>query len=243
MLSDSYHVLAPDYPAFGLTKVADDFIFNFDNITIVIAAWLKALGIEEAIVFIQDFGAPVGLRLAVTGVLKLTAIISQNGNIYKEGLGPQTFGPLMKFWENYSEDFANMIANKMLTLAGTREHIVKGTPEKDLHLIDPQIWELAYMQNIAGPANVKNKIPLLYDYRTNVEQYPAYQKFVRESKVPILAVWGKNDPSFIPPGAEGFRNDSPDATIIFLDSGHYSLETVRWEIARITKTFLNKIGI
>lgn len=150
MLSNSYHVLAPDYPGFGLTKVPDDFVFTFENLTIVMASWLHALGIKEAAVFIQDFGAPVGLRLAITGALKPTAIISQNGCAHKEGLGPNAWEPLFKWWETGSEEIRKRIEQNMLTLEGTRNNIVKGTPEKDLHLIDPQAWHLPYLQNIAS---------------------------------------------------------------------------------------------
>ena len=124
MLSDSYHVLAPDYPGFGLTKVSDDFVFNFENITSVMAAWLRALGITEAAIYIQDFGAPVGLRLAITNEIKPTAIISQNGNAYHEGLGQELFAPLVAFWNTGSAEARKMIADNMLTLEGTREHTV-----------------------------------------------------------------------------------------------------------------------
>lgn len=238
MLSDNFHVVAPDYPGFGLTKVADDFVYTFENLTIVTAAWLQALGIKEAAIYIQDFGAPVGLRLAITGALKPTAIISQNGCAHKEGLGPQAWAPLFKWWETPSEEIGKKIEQNMLTLEGTRNNILKGTPDKDLHLIDPQAWQLPYLQNIAGPANAKKMIDLLFDYRTNVELYPAFQKYFRDSRVPILAVWGEGDPSFIPAGAEAFRNDSPTAVVHLLPAGHFALETVRWDIARIMRDFL-----
>ena len=241
MLSDSYHMLAPDYPGFGLTKVSDDFVFDFENITVVMAAWLRALGVEEAAMYIQDFGAPVGLRLATTDGLKPTAIITQNGNAYHEGVGQEALGPLIKWWKSGSAEDRKVIADHMLSLEGTKEHMVMGTPDKDLHLIDPQAWTLAYLQNIAGPANAANKLDLLYDYRTNVEQYPTYQKYIRDSKVPILAVWGKGDPAFIPPGAEAFKTDSPDAEIHFVDAGHFALETKRQEIVGLMKEFLAKV--
>jgi pimeloyl-ACP methyl ester carboxylesterase len=241
MLSDSYHVLAPDYPGFGLTKVSDDFVFNFENITSVMAAWVRALDITEAAIYIQDFGAPVGLRLAITNGIKPTAIISQNGNTYHEGLGQELFAPLVALWNTGSAEARKMIADNMLTLEGTREHIIMGTPDKDLHLIDPQAWTFAYLQNIAGPVNATRQLDMLYDYRTNVELYPTFQKYIRDSKVPILAVWGKGDPAFIPAGAEAYRTDSPDATVHLLDAGHFALETARWEVARIMRQFLTKV--
>lgn len=240
MLSDSYHVLAPDYPGFGLTQVSDDFVYRFDNITAVMAAWLRAINVEKAVIFIQDFGAPVGLRLAITGGVKPTAIVTQNGNAYTEGLGQATFGPLRTFWDTGSAELRQKIAEKMLTLEGSKQRIIQGTPDKDIHLIDPQMWTLCYLQNMAGPAKASNMLDYLYDYRTNVDLYPAFQKYIRESKVPILAVWGKGDPSFIPPGAEAFRKDSPDAAIHFVDAGHFALETARWETARLMRDFLAK---
>ena len=241
MLSDSYHVLAPDYPGFGLTRVSDDFVFNFENITSVMAAWLRALGIEEAAIYIQDFGAPVGLRLATTNGIKPTAIISQNGNAYNEGLGQEALAPLFALWNTGSAEARKVIADNMLTLEGAKEHFIMGTPDKDLHLIDPLAWTFAYLQNIAGPVNATRQLDMLYDYRTNVELYPTFQKYIRDSKVPVLAIWGKGDPAFIPAGAEAFRADSPDAIIQLVDAGHFALETARWEIARIMKQFLTKV--
>ena len=240
LLSDSYHMLAPDYPGYGLTKVSDDFVYNFENITAVTAGWLQALGIKEAAIYIQDFGAPVGFRLATTDAIKVTAIVSQNGNAYHEGLG-ELFGPLEQWWSTGSDETRKMIAGAMLTLEGTREHIVMGTPDDDMHLIDPVVWTFAYLQNIAGSVNQERQLDMLYDYRTNVELYPTWQKYIRDSKVPILACWGKGDPGFIAPGAEAFRKDSPDVTISFVDAGHFATETKRWEIAQLMKDFLAKV--
>lgn len=109
-------------------------------------------------------------------------------------------------------------------------------------LLDPCAWTLNYLQNVAGAANTKNQLDLFYDYRTNVEMYPEFQAYIRSSKVPILAVWGKGDPAFIPAGAEAFKNDSPNAIVRFVDAGHFALETRRWEIARMMRAFLTGIG-
>lgn len=241
MLSANYHVLAPDYPGFGLTKVSDDFVWDFDNINTVMTAWLQAMKIKEAAVYIQDFGAPVGLRLAITKGLKLTAIIAQNGNAYDEGVGKEALAPLIAWWESGSDDWRKVIQDNMLTLEGAKEHITIGTPEKDLHLIDPTTWELAYLQNIVGPVKTERMLALLYDYRTNLKQYPQYQEYIRESKVPVLTVWGKGDPCFTYHGAEAFRTDSPDADIRLIDAGHYALETKCEEIGGIMNEFLGKV--
>lgn len=241
MLSDSYHVLAPDYPGFGLSQAPDDFVYSFANITAVMAAWVRALGLEEAVIFIQDFGAPVGLRLAITGAMQPAAIISQNGNIYEEGLG-KVFAPIRAFWDAPTDETRQVVADAMLTLEGAKKRYTVGTPDKDLHLLDPLAWTFAYLQNLAGPANAARQLDYLYDYRTNVELYPRFQKYVRDSKVPMLAVWGKGDLGFVPAGAEAFRTDSPDATIHLLGGGHFALESARWEIARIMRQFLTKIG-
>ena len=240
LLSDSYHILALDYPGFGLTKVSDDFAYNFDNITAVTAAWLKALDVKEAAIYIQDFGAPVGFRLAITDGLKLTAIVSQNGNAYHEGLG-DVFGPLESWWKTNSAEDRKVIADAMLSFEGIKDHIVMGTPDQDVHLIDPVTWTLAYVQNIAGQANHARQLDMLYDYGSNVKLYPEFQKYIRDSKVPILAVWGKGDPGFIPAGAKAFKTDSPDAIVELLDAGHFALETKGREIASLMKDFLSKV--
>ena len=242
MYSDSYHVLAPDFPGFGLTKVASDFTYSFANITKVIAAWLVALGISKTAVYVHDYGAPVGFRLAISGAIEYSAIITQNGNAYEAGFGQDFWAPIFDIWNTSNSDQARkVVADAVLTLEGTKFQY-GGAPAEDSDLVNPQAWTFNYLQNIQGDANTERQLNLFYDYRTNVELYPQFQKYFRDSQVPILAIWGKNDPAFIPAGASAFKRDSPGATVEFLDAGHTALESKRWEIARISRAFLSGIG-
>lgn len=246
MLSDKYHVLAPDYPGFGLSRILDgcDMKYTFENLTLATAAWLRTLNITEAAIFIQDFGAPVGLRLAITGALKVTAVISQNGNAYEAGLGAEGWGPVLHWWKtNNDPQIRQQVSDAVMTLEGTRAQWTGGLPDSQIQLIDPMNWVLAYSQNIAGPEKASRMLDLFYDYRTNVALYPEFHKYFRESKVPILAVWGKHDLFFPPAGAEAFREDCPDAEVHILDAGHFALETQRWEIAKLTRRFLERNGL
>ena len=243
MLSDTYHVLAPDYPGFGLTTVPDNFVYTFANIAIVLAAWLAVLGVKQTAMYIHDYGAPVGLRLATTGATNVSAIISQNGNLYDAGFGAAFWAPVFAMWNSSDSQASREAVQKgLLTLEGTKGMYVTGTPQSDLDLLDPETWNFNYLQNIQGSNNSERQLDLLYDYRTNVRLYPKFHEFLRTSKVPILAVWGKNDPAFIPAGAEAFLQDAPNTKIEFVDAGHFALEEKRWEIARFMKQFLTSIG-
>ncbi|CAF9911219.1 MAG: hypothetical protein GOMPHAMPRED_007348 [Gomphillus americanus] len=242
MLSDSYHVLSPDFPGFGLTKVDSDFTYSFANITKVIAAWLVALSISKTAVYVHDYGAPVGFRLAISNAIEYSAIITQNGNAYEAGFGQDHWAPLFNLWNTANSDQARkVVADNVLSLKGIRSQY-NSTPLKDSDLLNPEAWTFNYLQNIQGDANTERQLDLFYDYRTNVELYPQFQKYFRDSQVPILAVWGKNDPSFTPAGASAFKRDSPGAIVEFLDAGHFAIEGKRWEIARISRAFLSSIG-
>lgn len=244
LLADSYHLLAPDLPGFGLTTVPEDFEYTFDNLAAVISAWLSEIGVRSFAIYVFDYGAPVGFRIAArqSDQAKVKAIISQNGNAYEEGFGKDFWKPIFSLWNslNSAQD-RKLIAQNVLTLATTKYQYTEGTPTSDHNLLDPQSWHFDYLQNIAGDTNAKHQLDLFFDYRKNVEQYPDFQKYFRDSQVPILAVWGKGDPAFIPPGAEAFRKDSASAVVKFVDAGHFALETKRREIAAIVKEWLVSI--
>ncbi|KAF2173790.1 hypothetical protein M409DRAFT_62047 [Zasmidium cellare ATCC 36951] len=244
LLSDSYHVLAPDIPGFGLTTVPDNFNYTFDNLAAVITAWILALNLSPFALYIFDYGAPVGLRFAIQHPDKIKAIISQNGNAYNEGFGQPFWQPVFNLWNSSNaEAEREVIRNSVLTLETTKYQYTEGVPEADYPLLNPSAWTFDYLQNIAGENNTEHQVDLFYDYRTNPgTYYPKFHEYFRNSKVPILAVWGKGDPAFIPPGAEAFKQDSPDAVVRFVDSGHFALETKRWEIARIMRGWLTSIG-
>ncbi|GAM91153.1 hypothetical protein ANO11243_092000 [Dothideomycetidae sp. 11243] len=242
MLSDSYHVLAPDLPGFGLTEVPDDFEYTFDNLAAVIKAWIAELKLKNMAIYIFDYGAPTGLRIAKENPDNVKAIISQNGNAYKEGFGQDFWAGIFKLWETQdSSDARKVLEDNVLTLGTTKFQYTQGVPESDLSLLDPQAWHSDYNQNLVGAKNAKRQLDLFYDYRKNVDLYPGFQQYFRDSKVPILAVWGKGDPAFIPPGAEGFKKDSPNAQVHFVDAGHFALETKREEIVEKIREFLKGV--
>lgn len=244
LLTDSYHVLAPDFPGFGLTEVSSDFNYTFDNLAAVTSAWIAALNLTSFAIYIFDYGAPVGLRIALERQEQVKVIVSQNGNAYDEGFGQEFWAPVFNLWNSSNgQAERDYLANNFLTIEGTKLQYDTGVPDSDLALLNPTSWHLDYLQNIAGDKQTKIQIDLFYDYRTNPESlYPKVHEYFRDSKVPIIAVWGKGDPAFIPPGAEAFKRDSPNAIVQFVDAGHFALETKRWEIARIVKARLTQIG-
>ncbi|KAL6718592.1 hypothetical protein ACLMJK_004684 [Lecanora helva] len=194
--------------------------------------------------YIFDYGAPVGLRLAVQKPESITAIVSQNGNAYVEGFGHPFWDPIMALW---SESNPNSTADReilrenVLTLAGTKMQYTTGVPTSDIPLIDPVAYNYDYHSNLVGTEKQNHQLDLFYDYRTNVALYPTFQKYFRESQVPLLAVWGKGDPAFIPPGAEAFKRDLPNAIVKFVDAGHFALETKVEEIAKEVLQFLKGV--
>ncbi len=243
LLSHKYHVYAPDLPGYGLTQSPKDMKYTFENLTSAMDAWLSALKITSYAVYIFDYGAPVGLRLAMRNPQQVKAIISQNGNAYDEGFGAEFWKPIFKLWETENGSAEReVLRDNILTLGTTKFQYYMGAPESDHHLVNPMQWQSDYLLNIAGKENQERQLDLFYDYRTNKKIYPEFQEYFRNSKVPVCAVWGKGDPAFIYPGAEAFKKDLPDAEVHLLDAGHFALETARWEIARILLEFLKKIG-
>ena len=240
-LSATYHVLAPDLPGFGLTTYPSDYDFTFDNIALTISAFLTALNIATYAMYIFDYGAPVGLRLALANPSSIKAIISQNGNAYVEGLGHPFWDPIEALWAEPSTQNYEVVRSDVLTLEATAYQYTAGVPPDDLPLVDPAAYTYDFLKNVQTQADQERQLALFYDYRTNVAKYPAFQAYFRESQVPLLAVWGKNDPSFVPAGAEAFKKDLPRAEV-FVDAGHFALETKVEEIAAETLKFLNTTG-
>lgn len=224
-------------PGFGLTTVPEDFNYTFDNLAAVISAWILSLDLSDFVMYIFDYGAPVGLRFAIEHPDTIKAIVSQNGNAYNEGFGEPFWKPVFNLWNSSNAEAEREVIKKdVLSLAATEYQYTEGFPKADYPLRNPESWTFDYLLNIAGENNTQHQLDLFYDYRTNPGTYYAkFQEYFRHSKVPILAVWGKGDPAFIPPGAEAYKKDSPGAVVRFVDAGHFALETKRWEIARIMK--------
>ncbi len=242
LLSNSYHILAPDLPGFGLTKSPADMKFTFDNLAAAISAWLTALEVTSYAVYIFDYGAPVAHRLALQNPSSIKAIISQNGNSYEAGFGHPFWDPIEALWKSGNGAAEReVLRENVLILPTTKFQYVAGVPEADLCLINPVQYTTDYTMNLAGKENQEHQLDLFYDYRTNVELYPKVQEYFRTSKVPLLAVWGKGDPAFIPPGAEAYKDDLPEAEVHLVDAGHFALETKREEIAKLVLAFLGKV--
>ncbi|KAF4464480.1 Epoxide hydrolase [Fusarium albosuccineum] len=239
LLAPKYHIIAPDFPGYGQTTAPASFDYTFDNLADATLALLTALQIASYAMYVFDYGAAVGWRLALANPSAITAIISQNGNAYNSGFGPPFWEPIMKTWTtSNSAPARKWLRENYLTLAATKMQYTAGFPAKDQELINPADWTLDYLQNEAGKANQERQLDLFYDYRKNVDGYPAVHEYFRSSQVPLLAIWGKGDPIFIPAGAEAFKKDLPNAVVKFVDAGHFALQTKRWEIAKEIGAFL-----
>lgn len=235
LLADRYRVIAPDLPGFGFTVVppARGYIYTFDNLATTLEAFVDALGLERYALYVFDYGAPTGLRLAAARPERVTALVSQNGNAYLEGLG-DAWAPIRQAWADPSP--ANRAAlGAILDLEGTKWQYVHGVA--DPARVAPEAYHLDAAL-LARPGNREIQIDLFLDYATNLEQYPRFQQFFRDTHVPTLAIWGRNDPFFIPPGAEAYRRDNPNATVRLLDTGHFALETHVDDIAHEIRALL-----
>ncbi|KAJ7118963.1 alpha/beta hydrolase fold family protein 5 [Mycena epipterygia] len=236
LLAKQYNVIAPDFPGFGFTEVppARDYKYTFASLTITLAAFLDALKITSFAVYIFDYGAPVLLRLALQRPEAITAIISQNGNAYEEGLGP-SWVPIKAYWTSSGVEEREVVRRNVLNAETTKWKYTHGSRFPDA--IEPESYTLdaALMQR---PGNVEIQLDLFKDYENNVKMYPQFQEYFRTSQVPLLAVWGKHDRSFTPAGAEAFKRDLPKAQVVILDAGNFAGETENEEIAELILKFL-----
>jgi pimeloyl-ACP methyl ester carboxylesterase len=237
-LADRYRVIAPDLPGFGFTEVpaARQYKYTFDSLAESIAAFTDALNLKRYALYVFDYGAPTGFRLAMARPERITAIVSQNGNAYEEGLG-DAWAPIQRYWREPTQENRDAI-RKVLNLEGMRHEYSSGIPNPEL--IAPEGYTLDAAL-LARPGNVDIQLDLFLDYANNVKLYPAFQEYFRKWKPPLFAIWGKHDPYFIPPGAEAFRRDIPDAKVEFLDTGHFALETHLEEVALAMREFLASV--
>ncbi|TYL90932.1 alpha/beta hydrolase [Bradyrhizobium rifense] len=238
LLADKFHIVAPDLPGFGQSDMPSrkDFIYNFDNIAHVIERFTEVIGFDRFAVYVFDYGAPTGFRLALSHPERITAIISQNGNAYEEGLS-DGWTPIKAYWQDPSP--ANREALRAFLMPdATRWQYTHGVPDPTLVSPDGQNLDNFYL---ARPGSDDVQLDLFGDYKSNVALYPAFQNYFRTYKPPFLAVWGKNDPFFIPPGAEAFKRDNPNAEVQFFDTGHFALETHASEIAASIRDFLGRL--
>jgi pimeloyl-ACP methyl ester carboxylesterase len=234
-LADRYRVIAPDLPGFGFTEIPAErnYVYTFDALAKTIEAFVEALNLKKYALYIFDYGAPTGLRLAMAHPERVTAIVSQNGNAYEEGLG-DAWAPIRRYWSDPSAENRNAIRGA-LTAEGMRREYSVGMSNSDV--VAPESYTLDAAL-LARPGNVEIQLDLFLDYANNVKLYPKFQEYFRNFQPPLLAIWGNKDLYFIPPGAEAFRRDIPNAIVQFVETGHFALETHLEEITTAMRTFL-----
>ncbi|KAK4937949.1 hypothetical protein LTR10_021514 [Elasticomyces elasticus] len=245
LVAQKYHVVAPDLPGFGFTEIPDslNFKYTFANIASTIGSFLDVHKIDKFAVYVFDYGAPTGFRLALERPQAITAIISQNGNAYEDGLS-SFWDPLRQLWATSDpvkeKELREAVRGAVLTFEATKGQYLGGEPEAD-KIDEPATYHLDYAL-LSRPGNAEIQLDLFKDYGTNVVLYPKFQEYLRESQVPVLAIWGKNDIIFPPAGAEAFRRDVKDLKLVLLDGGHFLVESHTQEIGRSMLEFLdNKI--
>lgn len=230
LLAANYRVIAPDLPGFGFTEVpeARGYRYSFDNLAITMGHFVDALKLTRYALYVFDYGAPVGFRLAVAQPQRVSALVSQNGNAYLEGLG-DAWAPIRAYWAEPTAANREVIRNAVLSLEGTRYQYLHGVERPEL--VAPESWmlDLLLMQR---PGNDDIKLDLFLDYRNNLTLYPQFQAFFKAAQVPTLVIWGKHDPFFIPPRAHAYKTDNPNAVVELLDTGHFALETHAEHIAQ-----------
>lgn len=237
-LADTYHLIAPDHIGFGASSApaVDAFDYSFEKLTEITLKLLDRLGIDRFALYIQDYGAPIGLRIAARNPERVTAIVTQSGNAYTEGFTP--------FWDVLFAHAKDREANEaavreLLTAEATRWQYTHGVPADRLDRIGPEAWTLD-QAGLDRPGNKEIQLQLFWDYQFNLDGYPAFQEYFRTHRPPLLAAWGRGDEIFGPAGAEAFARDLPDAEIHLLDAGHFALETHGEEIAALVRDFLDR---
>ncbi|HEY2008414.1 MAG TPA: alpha/beta hydrolase [Rhizomicrobium sp.] len=233
LLSDRFHIIAPDLPGFGKSDMPARGI-TFDRIAEIIDRFTEVVGFNRYAVYVFDYGAPTGFRLALKHPERITAIISQNGNAYVEGLS-EGWNPIQAYWKNPSQENRDAL-RAFLAPEATVWQYTHGVTDPALVSPDGYSLDNFYMTR---PGAHDVQLDLFGDYKSNVALYPAFQAYFRAHRPPFLAVWGRNDPFFLPAGAEAFKRDIPDATVRFLDTGHFALETHADEIADAIRDFIS----
>jgi pimeloyl-ACP methyl ester carboxylesterase len=236
-LAGPYHVVAPDLPGFGFSEAPprEQFQYSFANLALTIGAFTEAVGLHRFALYIFDYGAPVGLRLALAHPERITAIISQNGNAYEEGLS-EGWNPIQQYWKEPTPQHRAALKS-FLAPEATKWQYTHGVA--DTSRVAPESYTLDAAL-LARPGNEEIQLDLFLDYASNVALYPTFQAYFRAKHPPVLAVWGRNDPFFLPAGAEAFRRDTPNAEVHLFDTGHFALETHAREIGATIIEFLTK---
>lgn len=235
-LAENYHVIAPDLPSFGFTESpgSDEYDYTFDNLAKTIDRFTEQLKLPRYAIMVHDYGAPVGWRLATAHPDRITAIISQNGNAYEEGLA-QGWDAIRRYWQSPTAENRAAL-HDFPTAASVKWQYLEGV--SDTSLVSPDGYTLEGV-HVSRPGNADIQLDLLLDYASNVQRYPEFQTYFREKQPPLLAVWGRHDPYFLPAGAEAWKRDIPHADIRFYDTGHFALETHANDIIPVIHAFLD----
>jgi pimeloyl-ACP methyl ester carboxylesterase len=238
-LGDKYHLVAPDYPGFGNSDAPDPvkFAYTFDHLAAVMHKFTDAVGAHRYVLLMQDYGAPVGMRMAVARPQAVQALVFQNGNVYQDGLGAM-WDRRKPFWRDRAAHEGDVIAVHQ-SLAATRARHVGSDPAVEAY--DPDLWmdEYAYLNR---PGQARIQAELIYDYQHNLAAYPVWQAWLKERQLPTLVVWGRHDLAFTVPGAHAFKRDNPAAQVHILEGGHFVMDTRLDEVAAITGDFLGKLS-
>jgi pimeloyl-ACP methyl ester carboxylesterase len=235
-LAEDFHVIAPDLPGFGFSDAPthDRFQYTFEHLAQVMGDFVEQIGLKRFAIYVFDYGAPTGFRIALRFPDRIAALISQNGNAYVEGLS-KDWAPVQAYWENPTRENREAL-RKLQTLETTRWQYYHGVTNPEERIAPEAI--LHDQTLLDRPQSAEIQLDLIGDYKTNVGLYPKFQEFFRKYQPPTLAVWGKNDPFFIPPGAEAYKRDNPKAKVVFYDTGHFALETHAAEIGQEIVAFL-----
>lgn len=236
VLGERFQVIVPDLPGFGQSDMParDRFSYTFDNVANVMTRFTEAIGLDPFALYIFDYGAPVGLRMALKHPDRIAAIVSQNGNAYLEGLS-DGWNPIRAYWKDPSQANRNALRT-FLKPETTEWQYTQGAPDKSL--VSPDGYSLDNFY-LARPGADEVQLDLMLDYASNVAMYPKFQQYFRRAQPPLLAIWGRNDPFFLAPGAEAFKRDIPSAQVRFLDAGHFATETHSEAIASAINEFLS----
>lgn len=237
LLADKFHLIAPDLPGFGFTEIPEQrqYRYSFDALAETLAGFVDALELTRYALYVFDYGAPAGLRLALRYPERVTGLISQNGNAYLEGLG-DAWAPVRAYWDTPSADNRQRVSDAMLNQEGIRWQYLHGvkTPER----VAPETWTLDALL-LERPGNKEIQLDLTLDYASNLTRYPDFQAFFRQTQLPTLVIWGEHDPFFTPAGAQSWKRDNPNAVVELLDTGHFALET---HVGQIAKRIRQVIG-
>jgi pimeloyl-ACP methyl ester carboxylesterase len=237
-LADNYHVIAPDYPGFGQSPAPDraEFEYSFENYATLMDEFTQKLGLERYALYVMDYGAPIGFRLAPKYPERVSALIIQNGNAYDEGI-QKFWEPIQKYWASGSAEDREAL-RWLTSLKATKWQYTHGVP--DISLVSTDTWTID-QAGLDRPGNQEIQLDLFYDYRTNIPLYPEWQSYFRSHQPPALVIWGKNDEIFVADGAMAYKRDLPNAEVHLIDAGHFALETHGAQTANWVKNFLGQV--